>query len=150
MERLTPEEEERQMRESATSATVTEYPADNATTEIEKLRAELRAWENYWGPDAREKASAEIALLRAQVGVLSDVLKGVIRVADRQTFEFDAARKALSNPAITERLEAERELRERIKDLKAYGAQPGSLLLRDIQHLIAAASRMWPSGKGEK
>jgi hypothetical protein len=42
------------------------------------------------------KARDEIARLKAEVTRLRSALRGVIRVADRKTVEFDAARAALT------------------------------------------------------
>lgn len=122
--------------------------------EVDRLRTELHAWENYWGPDVREKTSAELASLRAQVGVLSGLLNQLLHkkrdglgewwlVAEPSEELLDRCGAALSNPAIAERLEAERELREAIDDVISwFGA--------GLKRLKAAAERMWPSGKGEK
>lgn len=139
-----------------------------AQSEID-LRAELHAWENYWGPEVREKTSAEIASLRAQVDVLSDALK---QYADPQNWNcprcgkrdslncfmgrwrgsgehgYDIATAALSNSAIAERLKEEEGLRRVIAEfIDAVNPQaPYSFESR----LKAAASRMWPSGKGDR
>ena len=43
-----------------------------------------------------EAAAVEIRRLRAQRDALLEALKGVLRVADRKTDEFDAARAAIA------------------------------------------------------
>ena len=80
-----------------------ECAAEDAANFIRRIIAERDAARKAQGEQHMEllRAADAIAAMQVTIAAMLTALEGVVRVADRQTVEFDAARAAIAQAKVT-------------------------------------------------